>query len=381
MFGMRDTQSPAASRGEAAWLLVYGVASFFYRISISFSIILLVASKYFFAGVLLAIWGLGNMIVRPILASAWFLAESPVLAGHRQRAVGATVAALTMVAVFLFLVPAPQWTRAEGVVWVPEQSQVRASAGCWVREVLAKSGERVEKGKALIVCEDPELATSVRVLEAQLLELRARDTAYFVGSRLNFDIVREEIVTTEAKLTEARRKLDGLQMQSPATGVFIMEGVADAPGRFAKRGELLAYVLEDGAATVRAVVEQDDVDLVRGATRSVAVRVADRIPEVYAATVQREVPGGTDRLPSAALAVTGGGEFGIDPRGIASDPDGVERPRILVPVFQFDLAVDPAVRLGALGMRVYVRFQHTPAPVGVQAYRAARRLLLRRFEV
>jgi putative peptide zinc metalloprotease protein len=290
------------------------------------------------------------------------------------------MAVLALAAVFLFLVPAPQWTRAEGVVWVPEHAQMRAAAGCWVREVLAKSGERVEKGRPLVVCEDPEIATNARVLEAQLVELKARDTAYFVGSRLNFDIVREEIVATEAKLADARRKLEGLKVLSPVAGVFVMERVEDAPGRYAKRGELLAYVLEDGAATVRAVVEQDDIDLVRGATRAVAVRVADRIPEVYKATIQREVPGGTDRLPSAALAVTGGGTFGVDPRN-AAEPDAAERPRVLVPVFQFDLAVDQQVRLDALGMRVYVRFEHTPAPVGVQAYRAARRLLLRRFEV
>lgn len=380
-FGLRDLQSPATSPGEARWMLVYGVASFAYRLFIAFGIILLVASKYFFAGVLLALWGAVVMLLRPLFLGAWHVAASPALAGGRHRAVGVTLAALCVAGGLLFLVPAPQWSRAEGVVWVPEQAQVRTEAGCWVREVAVSPGARVGKGAPLIRCEDPELATGVRVLEAQLAELRARDMAYFVDSRLRLEIVREEILVTEAKLAEARRRLDSLSLLSPMEGTFVMDQPArDAPGRYARRGELLAYVLEDGAATVRVVIEQDDVDLVRGATRAVAVKPADRVAETITARVRREIPGATDRLPSAALAVPGGGLFGVDPRG-AVDPDTAERPKILTPVFQFDLEIPREVALGALGMRVYVRFEHEPAPLGVQAWRAARRLLLRRFEV
>ena len=379
-FGLRELHSPAASRGEARWLLAYGLGSVAYRTFISFSIILLVASKFFFAGVLLAIWGVAVMLLRPIAAGAWFVFASPGLAAQRRRAATVTLAALLAAGIFLFLVPAPQWSRAEGVVWVPERAQVRAEASCWLREVIAAPGAPVARDAPLIRCEDPELATNASVLEAQLVELRARDMAYFVDSRLHLDIVREEIAATEAKLVEARRKLAGLLLRSPVAGVFVIERPLDAPGRYVRRGELIAYVLEEGAATVRAVVEQDDVDLVRGATRAVAIKPADRVWETIAAKVGREVPGATDRLPSAALAVPGGGQFGVDPRGLA-DSDAAERPKILTPVFQFDLDIAPGVRLDALGMRVHVRFEHETAPIGVQAWRAVRRLLLRRFEV
>ncbi|HEX2649806.1 MAG TPA: HlyD family efflux transporter periplasmic adaptor subunit [Burkholderiales bacterium] len=379
-FGMRDAVSPAHSRGEARWLLAYGVASFAYRIFVSFSIILLVASKYFFAGVLLAIWGVGVMLLLPIVKGLTFIAASPGLAGRRRRAWSAVGVGLAAALLLLFVVPAPQWTRAEGVVWVPEDAQLRSPWGCWVRKVLAEPGARVQKGAPLVECEDPELATQVRVLEAQLLELRARDMAYFVESRLRLDIVREEIANTEARLVDARKRLQGLSLRSPVDGVFVMEQARDAPGRFAHRGELVAYVVEDGAATVRAVVDQDDIDLVRGATRSIALKPADRLEQTISARIRREVPGASDRLPSAALSVLGGGTFGVDPRGV-SDADSAERPRVLSPVFQFDLEADPAVPLRELGMRVYVRFELEPAPIGAQAYRALRRLLLRRFEV
>jgi putative peptide zinc metalloprotease protein len=378
-FGLHDAQSPAVAPGEARWLLGYGIAAFCYRLFISVGIVLLVASQYFFIGVLLALWAVATMLVRPVAMGALYLAKSPALAGQRRRALGATLGALGFAALFLFAVPAPQWTRAEGVVWVPEQAQLRATSGCWVRAVVAVPGGRVKAGDRLIECEDPELATEVRVLEAQLAELRARDMAYFVASRLSLDLVREEIAHTEAKLADARRRLAGLSLLSPRDGRFVMEQPLDAPGRYARRGELLAYVVEDGPGTVRAVVEQDDADLVRGATRAVAIRPADRVGETIPVRIRREIPGASERLPSMALAVPGGGSFGIDPRG-SNDVDA-DKPRVLTPVFLFDLEVPAQMRPESLGLRVYVRFEHEPLPIGQQAWRAARRLLLRRFEV
>lgn len=378
-FGLQDTQSPAGSPGEARWLLAYGIASFIYRCFIAVSIVLVVASKYFFVGVLLAIWGALVMIVRPIVRAALFIASAPQLEGHRRRAWWVAGGAAALLAAVL-LVPVPQWTRTEGVVWVPEHAQVRAGSACWVRALVAKPGAWVKRGEPLIECEDPELATNVRFLEAQLRELQARDRAYLVESRLYLDIVREQIVHAEARLADASRRLDGLTLRSPVDGRFVIEAPEDAPGRYARRGDLLAYVLENGAVTVRAVVEQNDADLVRGETRSVAIRPAGRVGDVVAATIEREVPGASDRLPSAALAVSGGGTFGADPRGF-TDAESIEHPRVLNPVFQFDLRAPSGLRSDELGMRVYVRFAHPPASLAKQLYRAARQLLLHRFDV
>jgi uncharacterized BrkB/YihY/UPF0761 family membrane protein len=77
-FGIHDAVSPATSPGEARWLLVYGVASFIYRMFVSFSIVLLVASKYFFAGVLLAIWGVGVMLVTLVSGSLQAMGERDI---------------------------------------------------------------------------------------------------------------------------------------------------------------------------------------------------------------------------------------------------------------------------------------------------------------
>jgi len=161
---------------------------------------------------------------------------------------------------------------------------------------------------------------------------------------------------------------------SRADGTFVLPLAEDLPGRFVKQGEMLAHVVEFGTITVRAVVPQASIDLVRHRTVAADVRLSERLAEVVSAVVKREVPGGSERLPSSALGAGGGGQIAIDP----TDTQGV---KAFEKHFQFDLELPSHARTLNVGGRVYVRFDHGRAPLAVQWYRQLRQLLLHRFNV
>lgn len=381
LFKVERALSPATTGAEAAWLGLYAVASFTYRVLVMVSIILLVASKYFFIGVLLALWAAINMAVLP-LGRRLALLFGPRLGPRRARAQAVVGGGLAVVLAIVFFLPAPSWTMAEGVVWAPEQSRVRSGNACFVRRVLAEAGQAVRRGDPLIECEEPELAAQLQVLEARLLELEASGRAYFSTNRLYSDIVLEEVGHIEERLAETRRRAEELLMRSPGDGRFVMPDLAGAPGRMVQRGETVAYVLADLPATVRVVVRQDDIDRVRGAGAGVAVRVADRLDDLIPATVQREVPAATDQLPSMALSVAGGGQFGLDPSSKTQAGEALEgEARTLAQLFLFDLELPAGAAVAGIGQRVFVRFEHAPEPLARQWYRGIRSLLLRRFNV
>jgi putative peptide zinc metalloprotease protein len=380
-YGAPPAPSPASSRAEAAYLLGYGLASFVYRIFVTFAIILFVAAQYFFFGVVLAGWAVYSMVLMPLWRVLQRLASAPEAAQYRTRAITVVGAAVAFVALAFAFLPLPSRTFAEGVVWAPEGAQVRAESSCFLQAVLVKPGAWVEPGARLVQCDDPELRTTAALLEAQLAELRAKESVYLIESRMHSDMVREEIGLVEARLAETRRRIAGFEISSSAQGRFLMVAPEDAPGRWLQRGEIIAFVMGDGPVIVRTVIRQSDIDLVRADSGATEVISAERISRVLGARIVREVPGASDVLPSAALAVEGGGAIAIDPKSVSAAAGQGAEPRALEPVFQFDLELATMPEFRGFGHRVYVLIKHSPEALAPRAWRAARRLFLRSFSI
>ena len=147
-FGLRELQAPEATRGEKAWFVFYSITSFLYRQFITFAIILFVATQYFVIGVVLAIWAAASSLLWPLGKAIGHVAAGRNLRRHRTRAWAVTGAALAVVMLVLFALPFPVWTRTEGVLWVPEQSVLRAATEGFVARVEATPGAEVRAGDA-----------------------------------------------------------------------------------------------------------------------------------------------------------------------------------------------------------------------------------------
>ena len=374
MLGIADAESPAHTTGERVWMVLYGITSFVYRLFITFVIVLFIAGKFFFIGILLAIWAVATQVMMPVGKSLSFLFGSPNLRRQRGRALSTSVALAAAAAVLIFVVPAPSWTRTEGVIWVPEEAQVRAGADGFIQRLLAPVDSEVSGGQPLVQAEEPFLSTRVAVLNAQVEELSAKYDALMPTDRVQAAMMREELIAAQANLRRSLEREAALTFRSSASGRFVVPNAADLPGRFVNKGQLVGYVVEPRELTARVALLQDDIALVRQGTRSVEVMLAAWGADPVPARIRREVPGASLQLPTAALGSAGGGPIAVDPR----DKQGVTT---LKQIFQLELTIPAEVRSEYLGARVYVRFNHGFEPAGFQIYRAFRRLLLRHFNV
>jgi putative peptide zinc metalloprotease protein len=370
LFGV-EAEPQHATAGERAWFLFYAPAAFIYRMTVMFGIALFVASQFFFVGVMAAIWGVFVGLVWPVMKAASFVVSSPRLQRHRKRAVAVTFGGAAALAGLLLLVPAPLHTNAEGVVWLPDDSFVRASTESFVKRVLARPGQHVEIGTPLIESEEPGLSSEVRVLKAQLDATNIRLASEQFDDRVQADLTRRELEIRTAKLGRAREQVDQLVVRAGAAGTLVIPRAEDLPGRFYKRGEVIGYVTAPEAQIVRAVVTQDDIELVRLRTVGVEIKLPGRLGETFHSKVLREVPAGSDRLPSKALTEAGGGRLAVDPKDESQT-------KTLQRTFQLDLSL-PRSASALFGSRVLVRFDHGSEPLGWQWYRRIRQLFLARF--
>jgi putative peptide zinc metalloprotease protein len=374
LLGVKEREPPHATVGEKIWFVLYGAASSVYRVLVTVLIALFIAGRFFFIGVLLAIWAFAAMAIVPVIRTVRHLTSSPNLQRHRTRAITVSVGLACLIIGFLGYVPMPYHTEAEGIVWLQEEALVRAGANGFIAEILVQPGTHVSTGQPLIRSMDPQLTAKLRAGEARVAEWKADYAIEQVKDRTKAEMARQRLAQEEADLAVAQEREAELTVRAQTDGTFIVPQALDLPGRYYHRGDLMAYVIGSSQPMARVVVSQDAIDRVRADTDRVRVRIVDHPRTIITGHIVRAVPGADEYLPSRALAVDGGGDIATDPR----DQKGA---KAMQRMFQFDVALDMSRTVDHFGQRVYVRFEHDDEPLSVQLYRRVRLLFLSRFSV
>jgi len=362
-----------ASPSERYWFVFFAIASFLYRTFVMVAIAIFIASTYMVVGVLVALWAMVTAVVFPIVKALVYLLRHPRLRRHRVRALFASGTVAVLLVALLCFAPLPLWTRAEGVIWVPDDAQVRAGADGFIKEIVAVPGSSVRKGSPLIIAEDPALPPRMRVLESQLHLLEVRSRAELLVDRARWQRTGDEIKATSAELQQARTQIKDLTILSPTSGTFVLPVAQDLPNRFVRKGQEIGYVVPDAVVTARVLVSQDQVNLVRTRTERVEVKLAGRIYDTFAASITRESPAASTKLVNLAMSSIGGGQAALDPHESKA-------PKTLNSWFEFEIEL-PATQAFVLGEHVYVRFEHGTEPVAWRLYRSVRQLFMKRFSV
>jgi len=372
---MRFARGAAASppqrlaHGEKKWLVMYAPLSFAYRLFISAMILLWVADHSISLAAVASAFMVYSLLVKPVWIAIQRVRNAVPTHAARWRIASSCVAILAAIAAILVALPLPHHTVARGVVWLPEQAQVRAGTDGFVVKVAANDGNRVTVGEPLVVMEDPELIAEHARLASRLEGLLVEQYSVLMSDTGKARRFEEEITSVSEQLQQAEERIARLELRAKVDGVLVMPKQQDLPNTYARQGTTLGYVLDRGEVGIRAVVPEYDALLVRQSAEEIEVRMADAPGTAMQAVLVREVPAATNELPSAALGDLGGGNFATDP----SDKDGL---RVQEPVVLFELQL-PESELTRVGARVWVRFDHGFTPLAVRWHRRLRQVFLK----
>jgi putative peptide zinc metalloprotease protein len=373
LFRNTNAVRPDGTRGEHRWFVGFGIASLIYRVIVLSGIIFLIASRFFFLGSAFALWSIITWVGLPLSRALTFLLVGPRLQAVRARALATSGLVALGLGLVLFALPMPSNTLVEGVLWIPDGSLVRANADGFVHEILARDGEMVTIGQALVVCKDPSLVAQRDSIAARLAELQARYTGARADDRVAAAELRVQITEGQAQLDAIEEQLSELTIVAPSDGQLVFSLAERYPGQFLQRGSPLGQVIDFADLRVRVVVPQDQADLVRRDSSKIRVRLINNPSQVVEAELLRQVPVGRERLPSSALGSFGGGDIVIDPRAESGD-------MALDPMFEFELGMIGAPQVPGAGARVYARFEHEWSPYGPRMVQTVRQLFLSRFD-
>lgn len=372
--GEKSADSPVNRREERYWLFFYGAAAAIFRVAMTFAIVIFVAGQYFVIGIVLAIWATALLIVSPAVKLVYFVLFNQALAQHRKRSILGSLSVLSGLCGIVFLAPVPSATQAQGVLWLPDQAHILAGTDGIINELLAEPSEEVKQGQALLTMTDPLLRARIKFLETELDELLVRYRIKNLSDRVQAAIVDEQINSKQAELDRARQRAEQLTIHSSSNGELVLRRANQMTGRYVRQGDRLGFVLDRGAMTVRVVVPQSKIGLIREVLVGVDVKLADSLHDSIPASLTRGVPAAQQMLPSKVLGREGGGSISVDP----SDKQGL---RTLQSVFELDLTLRDQPDVWRIGQRAYVKFDHGNQPLAEQWFRQARQLFIRRLGV
>lgn len=375
LFGVRSARTPATGPGEEAWLLLYAVASFAYRVFLCGALTYLLAGKYFVFGLVLAAWLVVVMFLFPLARSLRNLWLDPEMQKRRGKALSMLGGGALAGFVVFFWIPFPHWMVAQGVIWPPEGSRLVAGASGFVRALHVKDGEHVQRGQSILDMVAPELRARQRILKAQLEAMAVEHRDSMLGDRLVHAKTAQEINHLRDRLRDINDRISALTILSRQSGVMYFRlPWRDLPGRYLPKGALIGHVLgADEAPLVRVLVSHDRIEDFLVGLKGVEVRLP-HAEATYPARLIRLHPEALREIPSLALTREGGGEIDADMRDKT-------RPVAVEPLFQLDVSYPEAAGFARIGERAYVKFRFVDAPLGQRLLKWVRRTFLGRSHV
>ncbi|MGQ7846588.1 biotin/lipoyl-binding protein [Granulosicoccus sp. 3-233] len=353
--GKSSRQRRTEDRAEKAWLHAYGIFSATYRTLLMLSIAWVLSDRWFFMGVMLAVLVVILSVVLPLWRAVSALFRDP--AYHCRRAVVLAIALPLLLLMMAVWVPVPHTSVVPGVVWIPEEAEIRVSSNCDINDVFVQPGQQVKAGDVLFACEEPELQARLHELVARVDELQVRRAGAAARDPLELGTLDAELQASEAAIQDTRERMAAITQRAGFDGLFDVVGTAALQGRALTRGDVVAFVIPPTTRTVRLAIDERAIARFDEDLQAVQLRIQGPHgrARVFDTAVLRRMPKATRMVSSAALSTYGGGMHEADPAG-----DGT---LLKNAVFDVELAWPQVAEFAAVGSHVGVRLVYAPAPL------------------
>ncbi len=357
-----------ASRRTRFILRVYGLCAGLYRVGILLTISILVATKAFLLGVLLAGAFLASQVYGLLRGLVRYLWRHEETAAVRVRAVALSFVLLIALPALSLSVPLPGRIILEAELGRAGERVVRAEQSGFVERLVAGPGSQVEAGDLLVETRNPRIEE--RVLEAEAryraAELRARAE---LPERVGRALGRERLAEVEAReLARRREEAAALAVKAPVSGVVVAGLTERDAGRFVERGEPLA-TLAGGPWRLRALLSEQDLAVagpIVGETVEARLAGAPGVP--LRARIVRVSPRGSRTIRLENLTQLAGGGIPVDPQARTADR----------PYFELEAELeDPPPGPAVVGRTARLRLRGEGEPPALWIYRRFLRVMAR----
>jgi len=368
---LKQTPPPETAIGEKPWLIGYAPLSWAYRVALSIVIVNWIGHWSPALAILIGLGAVWALLISPLLNFFRSFRRGTSPEGIRRTRFALTAWSMALI-IFFCILPLPFATVAQGVVWVPENAQIRPLTGGFVNSFAARDGAMVAAGDIIAVLADPALLVEAERLRNEAVQKETELYRLLLGDPVAAANLSEHIERLAAELARIEERIGQLEIRAGVAGRLAMPHQSDIEGSYLPQGKTIGYIVTGEPATVRVAVGQNAAALVQSDTRSISLRLAEAPGQSLEGKLKGAIPGASNRLPSAALADHSDGPH-------VADPTDKEHLKTREPIFILDLAL-PITQGERIGGRAWVRFEHAAAPLALQWARQLQQLFLHNFD-
>jgi putative peptide zinc metalloprotease protein len=318
LLGSHAARTPIDAPGERRWCLAYAPVSLFYRLLVSYAIVLFVMDLWFGLGVVVVCITAYLLLLAPMGKAINHLA-GPRVQTHRLRAWGITGLLIGAIALAL-AIPLPYSIVASGVVQSNRAAVLYAPVDARLEQVTLGNGQWVRAGEELMRFDPAPLLLEMRQLQGELDELFALQRQALATRMADLRAVEDQISAKQQRLQQLQRRRQDLTVRAPHDGRFVTLEGRERLGAWVAQGTELGHVLDErsGYQFVAVITQERAQDLFGVSLGPMQVRLRGQAQDSLAAGQLTVLPYQRGTLPSAALGWLGGGELPVandDKRG------------------------------------------------------------------
>lgn len=347
-------------------LLVYGIASGIYKISLVFGISIMIAMQIWVIGILVGgyyfLTSLGAMSIKV----GKYLVGSDEVKDRRALATLYLLVLFVGIPSAICFLPMPGRGQARGVVEHEIVHVVHLEEGGFLQAAPNVQGRYVQKGEPLATVENIDGHSKRMRRKAELANLETQFRRYHGFDKIQSQQVAKKIEQVKFELSFDRGKSQTVEIKAPEDG-FIVSGLdTRSVGRYLEPGmELLK--IGDGGWVVQAVANASSLANIQPQPgQAVYCRFDSNPQSIVKGTVGKVSVSGSRVVRHKALTHLAGGFIPVD-------PDSMEATE---PFFEMTIHIDqqPEDLILKSGIACEIRFDQSNQTVGKQLYRSLLRL-------
>jgi len=327
------------------FIKIYGLTALFWRWLIIMSLLIAATTLFYGAGIVLVVISIITLLVLPLVQFFINLSQHPEGKRIMSRLIIIISLVIGLSILFLTQITYAPHLSAPAIFDYQNAQTIRADSAGFVKHILVKENDTVEKGQVLIKLDNQELLAEKQDLTLQVELYHLKRQQYFKqGLMGDYQAESEKIKELQTKLLEKTKQVENLTIHAPQSGKIIAQNLSLLQDVYIQRGEVLLTLVDPKQLEIKISIPQQDIDVFRANEGKNVMVYRDGQPfEALPATLVKINPSASQKIFYPALTALAGAYLPIKPKSDKQHTDELEHehltPRFLGVVHMTNYAI------------------------------------------